>query len=251
MKNKVSIRFYEELNYFLDKKYRKKRFETSFPNTATVKALIEDLGVPHTEVDLILINGNSVSLSCKLHNGDSISVYPVFETFDISEVTRVRKKPLRAVKFLADVHLGKLTTYLRILGFDTFYSNNISDTEISERSLKEGRIILTRDLGILKRKIVTHGYYIRSRNPKEQLKEVINRFNLINLIKPFSLCTRCNELLIPIEKEKVSGKVPIFVYENYNNFNFCPKCKRIYWRGSHWENIRKLFNNILPPDIKK
>ena len=250
MNNKVSIRFYEELNYFLDKEYRKTRFETTFSKSATVKALIEDLGVPHTEIDLILINGNSVSFSYKLRSGDRISVYPVFETFDISGLTKVRSKPLRATKFIADVHLGKLTTYLRILGFDTFYSNNISDTEIAECALKEGRTILTRDRGILKRKIVTHGYYIRSRNPKEQLTEVVSRFNLINLINEFSLCTRCNEPLIPIPKEKVSGKVPPFVYKTYNDYSYCPKCGRVYWKGSHWENIKKLFKNIIPSHVK-
>ncbi|NOY09126.1 MAG: Mut7-C ubiquitin/RNAse domain-containing protein [Spirochaetes bacterium] len=241
----VTIRFYEELNYFLAEKYKKRRFETSFIKGTTVKALIEDLGIPHTEVDLILINGNSVSFSYKLKNGDRISVYPVFETFDISGLTKLREKPLRRIRFVADVHLGKLAAYLRILGFDTAYYNNFSDIEIVECSLRENRIILTRDRGILKRRAVTHGCYIRSHSPKIQLRESLNRFNLHKTAKPFSLCPRCNKVLIPVSKEKIMDQVPPLVFKTYGNFCRCPECHRVYWKGTHRENIIKLFKDII------
>ncbi len=242
MDNRVYIRFYEELNLFLDKHLRKATIEKEFKAGTTVKALIEDMGVPHTEVDLILINGESEPFSYQLQPGDYISVYPMFESLDISEITRVREKPLRETKFILDVHLGKLTIYLRMLGFDSTYSNHFDDDTLALLSRKEHRILLTRDIGLLKRRIVTHGYYIHSKDPITQLKTVINRFDLKKNIDPFSRCLRCNEILRNIPKNKIQGKVPPFVYKHYDNFKTCPTCGRIYWRGSHWDNMKKFLN---------
>ncbi len=174
----VAFRFYEELNDFLPFKYRKKRFEYNIATNTSVKDAIESLGVPHTEIDLILVNSNSVDFSCNLKEGDHVSVYPKFESFDIAELTKIRSEPLRKIKFILDVHLGKLAKYLRLLGFDTLYHNNLDDPEIIEIAKTEKRIILTRDLGILKNNKVTHGYWLRSQDSKEQLKEVIQRFDL-------------------------------------------------------------------------
>ncbi len=242
MDNRVYIRFYEELNFFLDKNLRKTTIEREFKRGTTVKALIEDMGVPHTEVDLILINGNSQPFSYQLKPGDRISVYPVFETLDISEITRVREKPLRETKFILDVHLGKLTIYLRMLGFDATYSNHFDDDTLAILSVKEHRILLTRDTGLLKRRIITHGYYIHSKDPITQLQSVITHFNLKKSINPFSRCLRCNETLIDIPKSAVEKRVPTFVYNHYNIFKSCPKCGRVYWKGSHWNNMKKFLN---------
>ncbi len=236
------IRFYEELNFFLAKEKRKSSFTVEFHPGDTVKALIESSGIPHTEVDLILVNGKSVSFDYTLMDQDRISVYPVFESFDITGLTRVRPVPLREIKFVLDVHLGRLTKSLRLLGFDSLYANSYDDHTLSQISWQEKRILLTRDTGLLKRKIITHGYYIRSRHPGEQLIEVIKRFDLAGLLKPFSICLVCNVPLVIVRKNKIAGKVPPFVYKRYRLFSFCPDCERVYWRGSHWEHMLTILN---------
>ncbi len=234
----VSIRFYEELNFFLAKDKRKTRFKTQFWFGDTIKALIESLGIPHTEVDLILVNQNSVSFSYQLKNGDRVSIYPVFESFNIASLTKVRPEPLRETKFILDVHLGRLARYLRMLGFDTLYANSYDDETLSRISKAERRIVLSRDRGLLKRRIITHGYCIRSHNPSEQLIEVIKRFDLNQNLNPFSLCLECNEALLNITKKEIQAKVPPLVFSRYNSFCVCPACHRIYWKGSHWERMR-------------
>jgi len=214
----------------------------------TVKALIEICGVPHTEVDLVLVNGESTGFSYQLKDSDRVSVYPVFESFDIREVSRVRQSPLRIIKFVLDVHLGKLAKHLRLLGFDTLYSNSYEDQEISEISKNEKRITLTRDRGLLKRKIITHGYYIKSRDPEEQLYEVVKRFDLLQSLKPFTRCLMCNKKLEIIEKYKIISQLPEKIRISYDHFQICPDCKKIYWVGSHWRNMKKkleqLYQNI-------
>jgi uncharacterized protein with PIN domain len=237
----VFIRFYEELNDFLPADKKKTEFRACFPAGATVKFLIEELGVPHTEVDLVLVNGISKGFSYRLEDSDRISVYPVFESFDIASVSEVRSSPLRITRFVLDVHLGKLARSLRILGFDALYSNGYDDTTIASIARDEARIILTRDRGLLKRKIVTHGYLVRSKNPGEQLAEVLGRFDFVRSIAPYSRCIVCNVLLEGISKAEVEGRVPAKVFQKYDEFVACPSCITIYWRGSHWEEMRKRF----------
>ena len=206
--NTIYLRFYEELNDFFLKERKKKRFEHNYIDRTSVKDLIESLGVSHTEVDLILVNGNSVGFDYLINDGDDISVYPVFESLDITNVQHLRPAPLRSPKFIADVHLGALARYLRMMGFDVLYKNDFDDNEIVNLSLSERRAILTRDRGILKRKEVTHGYWIRSTKVKEQVIEVIKRFDLKNIIKEFSRCIECNSVLKPISKSEIIGDLP-------------------------------------------
>ncbi|WP_337873350.1 Mut7-C RNAse domain-containing protein [Ignavibacterium sp.] len=242
---KISIRFYEELNDFLPKQKRKKRFEHTFIDRTSVKDLIESLGIPHTEVDLILVNGKSVKFNYLIGDGDDISVFPVFESFDISDVQHLRAKPLRNPKFICDVHLGKLAKNLRMLGFDVYYKNNLSDEEIVKISLAERRSILTRDLGILKRSEVTHGYFLRSDNPENQISEVIKRFHLSSHIKPFSLCLECGNKLKRITKEKIIDQLPEKVKERKNKFLYCSQCNKVYWAGIHYKSMTKHINELV------
>lgn len=245
----IYLRFYEELNDFLPEERKKKRFTHDFFNRTSVKDLIESLGVPHTEVDLILVNGKSVNFKYLIHDGDDISVYPVFESFDITEVQHLRPKPLRKPKFVADVHLGRLTRYLRMMGFDVSYKNNFDDDEIVRVSLKEKRAILTKDRGILKRRDVTHGFWIRSTKVEEQAKEVLSRFDLKKEIKEFSRCIECNDSLKSIKKETIIKQLPPKVAAAQNEFYKCPSCNKIYWKGTHYQQmlsfIKSLKNNEL------
>jgi uncharacterized protein len=241
----VTIRFYEELNDFLPEEHRKRPFTAGFAEGCTVKALIEDLGVPHTEVDLVLANGESVDFSHRLADKDIISVYPVFESLDISQVSRVRAEPLRDTRFLLDVHLGTLARLLAMFGFDARYARDADDEELVRASRREHRILLSRDRGLFKRRAVTHGYAVRSLLPRAQLAEVLRRFDLRGQVRLFSRCMECNVPLEHVEKESVADEVPPVVAMRYAVFSRCPSCRKIYWRGSHWEKMKKLADQVL------
>ena len=175
--NRASFRFYAELYDFLPPGRRHIPFEHAFNGNPAIKDTIESLGVPHTEIDLILVNGESVDFSHPLQAGDRISVYPIFESIDIAPVLRVRPKPLRVPRFVLDTHLGRLAAYLRMLGFDALYRNDFDDDLLAELSRDENRILLTRDRALLKRSMVTHGYWMRETSPRQQLMEVLQRFD--------------------------------------------------------------------------
>jgi uncharacterized protein with PIN domain len=242
----VWFRFYEELNDFLPSSKRKTSFEYSFKGNPSVKDAIEALGIPHVEVDMIIVNGKPVDFSYKVKSEDQISVYPVFESMDISGISHLREKPLRITKFILDVHLGRLSKYLRLCGFDTFFDAGLNDSEIIDLSLKEHRIILTRDRGLLKNKLVTHGCWIRSTNPVRQVKEVLQRFDLRNALHPFIRCMECNGMLVDVPKEEILDKLPPRTKDYYTEFKKCTGCGKIYWEGSHYERMKQFlisFNN--------
>jgi len=241
----VSIRFYQELNDFLPNNLKKIKYRKTYKNNPTVKDFIESQGVPHTEIDLILVNNKSVDFKYKLQDKDEISVYPVFESFDISNIIKLRDKPLRNLKFILDVHLGKLTKYLRLVGFECYYRNNLKDPEIVEISNNEDRVILTRDIGILKRSKVTNGYWIRSKDPKQQIHEVLKRFDLYNQLNPFKYCTLCNGVVIQVKKSEIYSKLKPGTAKKFNDFFICKKCKKIYWKGSHYNGLKKFINSLL------
>lgn len=241
----VYLRFYEELNDFLPSEKKKIRFEHKFIDRNSVKDLIEAIGVPHTEIDMILVNGKSVSFDYIIDDKDDISVYPVFESFDISGVQHLRPEPLREPKFICDVHLGKLARNLRMIGIDTFYKNDFTDSDLVNVALKEKRTILTRDIGILKRTEVTHGYYLRSNESQYQTKEVIKRFQLKGLVKEFTRCLKCNSLLNPISREKILNELPAKVKQYHNEFYFCNNCNKVYWQGSHYDKMLNTIKSFL------
>ncbi len=244
MHESVTIRFYEELNDFLPPEKKKKRFAVNFYGKRSVKDFIQSLGVPHSEIDLILVNGKSVDFNYILKSGDDISVYPVFESFDISALQYLRPKPLREPKFVVDVQLGKLAKLMRLFGFDTAYGKKFDKEQIIKISIDEHRAILTKDVELLKRNDVTHGYFVRNIRAELQIKEVIERFDLRNSIKEFTRCLLCNALLQPISKEEIESKLPPKVKKIYNEFFFCPVCQKVYWRGSHYEKMKDFVNKI-------
>jgi uncharacterized protein len=245
----VTIRFYEELNDFLSSRHRKVPFCVGFAQGCTAKALIEDLGVPHTEVDLIIANGRSIGFEYQLKDADLLSVYPMFESWDIGELSRVRATPLRETRFALDVHLGKLARLLRMVGFDAQYSNAIADEELARVARGEKRIILSRDRGLLKRRTVTHGYLVRSDAPRRQLAEVLRRFDLAGSVRMFSRCMECNLPLARVDKASIANLLPEVVAVTYNDFSRCEGCKRVFWKGTHWERMKALAAEVLGPDL--
>ncbi|MCD6398192.1 MAG: Mut7-C ubiquitin/RNAse domain-containing protein [Spirochaetaceae bacterium] len=236
----VTIRFYEELNDFLEKNKRKVSYSVKTNPGQTVKDLIESENVPHTEVDLILVNSNSVDFSYQVMNMDRISVYPVFESLDIKNATKLRPLPLRTTLFILDVNLGKLARYLRIGGFDTLYSNSYKDKEIAEISVRENRILLTRDRDLLKRSIIQRGHWIRSQNAVLQYQDVLERFDLNDSVSLYSRCPQCNGNLRQVDKKDILDKLAPKTAMYYDNFKTCDSCGKIYWKGSHYYNFIKM-----------
>jgi len=247
MKNQATFRFYEELNDFLPSDKKKVEFVHSFNGTPSVKDAIEGIGVPHTEVDLILVNSQPVGFNYIVKNNDFVSVYPVFENFEISGISPLREKPLRETKFILDVHLGKLAKYLRMFGFDTLYQNDYDDNEIIRIALAEHRIILTRDVGLLKVKSVTHGYFIREQDPKSQVTEVFKRFDLFQAADPFNRCIKCNGKLEPVEKERIMERLEPLTRKYFDKFLRCADCQGIFWEGSHYDHMRNFINKVMTP----
>jgi uncharacterized protein with PIN domain len=241
----AEFRFYEELNDLLPAERRKRTFLYDFCGEPAVKDVIEAIGVPHTEVDLILVNGASVGFDYRLQPGDRVAVYPVFESLDIGPVTRLRPRPLREPKFVCDVHLGKLARRLRLLGFDVAYRNNATDPELVETALAQRRIILTQDRGILKLKKVTHGYLVRSPDVRQQVVEVTKRFDLVSRIDPFSRCTQCNGLIRAVDKADVEAALQPRTREYYQEFFRCEACGKIYWMGSHYRRMAADVDELL------
>lgn len=237
----AEFRFYEELNDFLAPARRHQSFQHEFPGSPAVKDPIEALGVPHTEIDLILVDGESVAFSHRLCGGERVAVYPMFEAFDIAPLTQVRLRPLREPRFVLDVHLGRLAAYLRLLGFDTLYRNDYADPEIARIALREHRIVLTRDIGLLKHNAISHGAFVRETAPMRQLREVLDRFQLDALIRPFSRCALCNGPVELVEKSAVRAEVPERVYAYCDDFSRCLDCRRLFWPGGHYERMKQQF----------
>ena len=244
---RVEVRFYSELNEFVAPWRRGRTTSYDFDVSGSVKDLIEALGVPHTEVDLVLANGESVDFSYRIKDGDRISVYPPFEAMEISPLARLRPQPLRDLRFVADAHLGRLAAYLRMAGFDTAYRRDYQDEELASVSANEKRILLTRDRGLLKRNIVTRGYCVRATNSRQQFAEVLQRFDLAEAVAPFQRCVHCNELLQPARKELVSDRLQPETKQYFEEFNTCPGCHRVYWKGSHYRRMQRLIDSIITP----
>jgi uncharacterized protein len=243
----VQLRFYEELNDFLPPQRRKVDIAHELTRRTSVKDLIESFGVPHTEVEIILVNGRAVDFSYIVQAGDRISVYPVFESLDITPLLRLREKPLRDPHFVIDANLGQLARYLRLLGFDAIYRNDYTDREVAQLASRDKRIVLTRDRALLQHKIITHGYFIRTVKPREQVREILARLDLYRALRPFTRCLRCNGELEEVEKQAVLEQLEPKTRLHYDRFRRCKSCGQIYWRGSHFDRMEKLYEYLAMP----
>jgi uncharacterized protein with PIN domain len=241
----ATFRFFASLNDFLPPSDAQQRFRYPFFGQPAIKDAIEAIGPPHPEIDLVLVNGRSVSFNYALQDDDYVSVYPRFSRLDISSQTKVRAAPLNRICFVVDVHLGQLASYLRMLGFDSLYQNDYVDSELAELSALQGRVLLSQDRGLLKRNQVQHGYCVREAQPRQQLVEVLSRFELIDSITPFSRCMSCNQILETVSADKVRSSVPVRVFKVQRQFRICPGCRRVYWQGSHHTRMEALIERII------
>jgi len=241
----ATFRFYAELNDFLAPERRGREFTCPCARAATTKHMIEALGVPHTEVEFVLVNGESVGFERALGDGDRVAVYPKCEMLDVTPLLRIRDRALRETRFIADAHLGGLAHLLRMTGFDTLYDNHFGDDEIERLAASQGRIVLTRDRDLLKRSAITHGCYVRALRSELQLREVFDRLDLARSAQPFTRCLSCNTPLRAIDKAQVAARLPPGVRERYERFAVCDGCARVFWEGTHWQRMRRLVDSLV------
>ena len=246
----LTFRFYGELNDFLPVAYRHRRFRYSRRAVSSVKDAIEALGVPHPEADVIVINGRDQDFSYRLQDGDHVAVYPPFRSIDVSSLRRVGGDPPAPVRFVADVHLARLAAFLRLCGFDTLVDGD--DAEVAGVGARDARVVLTRDVGLLKRAIVRYGHWVRDTNPERQLAEVLARFGLADQLQPFTRCLRCNTTLVRIDADVVADRLPARTRARFQQFHQCPECGRVYWPGSHYVRLRDLIDRVRqsPPRLE-
>lgn len=222
------------LQALLKRNLRGKPVELRFQGAQSVKHLIESLGIPHTEIGLLFINGVEIGPETIVQDGDRVEVRP------FAPVVNATIEP----RFVLDGHLGRLASHLRMLGLDSLYHNAYDDAELVRISIDEGRILLTRDRLLLMHKVITRGTLLRSLDATEQLYEVIQRYGLVEWIRPFARCMRCNHPLIPVEKEMVLERLEPLTKKYYDEFKHCPDCRQVYWKGSHYERMLKWIEKI-------
>ena len=244
----ATFRFYARLNAFLAVERRGQAFRCSCAESATTKHMIEALGVPHTEVALVLVNGAPAGLDWPIEEGARIAVYPKFEQLDIGALTTIEPLPPGPPRFVADAHLGGLARLLRMAGFDTLYDNNFEDAAMAELANRERRALLTRDRALLMHRLVLHGCYVHAIKPQDQLRELYQRFDLASHARPFSLCLSCNVPLHPVGKEAILDRVPPRVQARHERFWRCDQCDRIFWEGTHWQDMRALLDSLTLVD---
>jgi hypothetical protein len=242
---RATIRCYAELNDFLPRERRQVAFEHVWEGRVSAKHLLEGLGVAHGEIDLLLVNGESSGFDRLVEGGDRVAAYPVFESFDIAAETKVRPEPLRQTRFVIDVHLGRLAAFLRLAGFDVLYDRASGDTELAEIAGSTGRILLSRDQALFERRIITHGYWVRSTAPARQLAEVVRRFDLGRTARPFTRCVVCNGATALVRREDVAERVPPSSRRLHDDYRRCADCGRVYWKGTHYTRLERVLDEAL------
>jgi len=240
----INISFHGQLNDLLP--LRQRQQETSFKlhKARSVKDLVESIGIPHTEIDVILVDEQSVDFNHQLVGGESIQVYPANHSIDKISLTHNQPEIPADRKFVLDVHLGRLAVYCRLLGFDTLYRNDYDDPTLADISADQNRILLTCDRRLLMRKKVSLGYLVRSREPRQQILELVSRYDL--LIHPTQVvrCLECNGIIHAVKKQQIEDQLQPLTKEHYQEFYQCDRCQKIYWRGSHYTKMQALIKTI-------
>jgi uncharacterized protein with PIN domain len=235
----ADFRFVGVLRDFLRDAVSGRMHSYGFSGKPSIKDAIEAQGVPHTEVDRILVDEESVGFDYSLRDGDRVVVHPFSGDSTSQPVVPLREALPREPMFVVDVNLGKLAKWLRLLGFDTEYQNDLTDAEIASIAARELRVVLTRDRRLLHQKIITHGYFVRSNLPEEQITEILDRFQLDGQREPFRRCLECNGRIRAVEKEIVLDQLPPRTRIHYDRFFRCDRCNRVYWKGPHYERLRR------------
>jgi len=244
LKHQAFFYFFGSLNDFLPEEKKGQKFVYHFKGIASVKNLIEAIGVPHSEIRKITNNNRKKFFNYTVKDNDLIRIYPY--NYGINKfILSLSSVFINCkIKFIIDVHLGKLGKYLKICGFDVLYNWKWDDNDIIKYANRDNRIILTHDAGLLKNKKVNKGYWTRSQNPDEQIVEVIDRYHLSGKIKPLKRCLHCNNLLVKTSKTEIKNKVPFMIFNKYRQFLCCHKCDNIYWKGPHYDSMKAFIKKI-------
>jgi uncharacterized protein with PIN domain len=242
--NSCYIRYYGNLKELVKPSLRQ-GYELEFTFSPGIRDVIEADGIPHTEIGLIIVNGSSEGWKYRLKMGDSCAVYPFFRDIDISEDSRVIEKGYPEGRFILDVHLGKLCRYLRMIGFDSSFDPGWSDAAMIGISNSESRIILTMDRGLLKNGASRYGCLVRSSDPVQQLRQVADRYSLAGLMRPMTRCLKCNGIIQEVSPASVYGSLKENTKKFYLNFYRCLSCNTIYWKGTHYENMKIMIERLF------
>lgn len=246
---RITIRFYGELSIFLAPERRKRTFLYTVKGEPSIKDTVEALGVPHTEIDCLVVNGRSVGFTYHIRGSEKIRVYPDRSKVKLARVKKLRNRFPYRPKFILDVHLGKLARNLRLLGFDTLYQRDYTDPQIVDCIKKERRIVLTRDIGLLKNKAIKYGYFVRAIDPTERIKEIVRQFHLFDQTKPFSRCLHCNGYIRRTAKAKILQQLPPKTIKYYTTFYLCQSCGKVYWKGAHHRRLSTIIRKACPPRL--
>lgn len=248
MSSQINIQFHDELNDFLPANQRYIDFNHPLNSSRSIKDLVESIGVPHTEIDLIIVNGKSVDFSYLVKADDNIALYTskslAPELTDISRLIHCQPEPLATPRFILDVHLGRLAAYLRMMGFDCLYRNDYEDPTLADISANDQRTLLTCDRLLLMRKQVIRGYFVRTRQPRKQLLEVLTKFELFDKLKPFTRCMHCNGMTQQVSKQEIEQHLLPATNKYYEEFFQCQNCHKVYWKGSHYLKMQHLINRL-------
>jgi uncharacterized protein with PIN domain len=244
MPSTATFHFSGSLNDFLPRQQRGQPISHPFDWRASIKDMIESLGVPHPEIEALRVNGVAVSFDYTVQPGDVIHAYPVFESPPLPDALPLRPPLELPPRFILDQHLGRLAAYLRMMGFDTRYRNDYHDEELAQVSHAERRVLLTRDVGLLKRNLVIDGYFVRATHREQQVMEIAGRYSLRPHIRPFRHCMTCNGLVDAVPKESIRDRLPTETARYYDEFYRCGGCGQLYWKGPHYQRMQDLLNRL-------
>ena len=238
----VRLDLHGDLDFFVQSGARGQSIERSLGEKTSVKDVIEACGVPHPEVDLILVDGQPVDFDYAIAIDAKIELYPV--KISSPDFKYKRLQLTNTGRFVADGHLGKLARDLRLLGFDVAYDPHVEDRQLLVVMERQNRALLTRDRHLLMHRVVRTGYFPRSQNADEQTVEVIRRFDLFSSIAPFTRCLRCNARLREVSKAEVVERLEPLTKLYYKQFRRCSGCSQIYWPGSHFSKLQNRLERI-------
>ena len=238
----VRLNLHGDLDFFVRSGVRGRSIERSLGEKTSVKDVFEGCGVPHPEVDLILVNGQPVDFDYVTGNDAIVELYPVKTAPPNFKDKRLQISSTK--RFILDGHLGKLARDLRLLGFDVAYDPRAEDRQLIDIMERENRALLTRDRRLLMHRVVKTGYCPRSQNVDEQTVEVIRRFDLLGSIAPFTRCLRCNAPLRKVSKADVIENLEPLTKIYYEQFRRCAGCGQIYWSGSHFSKLQSRLETL-------
>lgn len=238
----IQIKFERFFDFFLAKERQGGDwFDYPLTRRSNVKDIIESLGVPHTEIGQLYFNNTNIDFQYIPVSEGRLKVCSVSQPFGVLSPSYLRPEPLKKIKFIADVNVIKLGRLMRLTGFDVAYSPSYSDSVIADIAFHEKRIVLSRDTMLFKRKKIVFGKRIRADLPYEQFGEVMDFFGIADSIEFFSRCANCNIRLESVDKKDIMHRLEPKTKKYFHVFFQCPECRNIFWRGSHYENLREIF----------